>query len=129
MTLQLEHWPLSRLLPYARNPRVNDPAVDQMAGSIREFGFRIPCVAKSTGELVDGHLRLKAAYKLGLETVPVVLADELTDIQIKAFRLLANRSASWATWDEELLSLEFAELQEASFDLGLTGFSSDEWGD
>ncbi len=125
--LQMEHWPLSRLLPYARNPRVNDPAVDRMAGVIREFGFRMPCVAKSTGELIDGHLRLKAAYKLGLETVPVVLADELSDTQIKAFRLLANRSATWAEWDEELLGLELTELQDAGFDLGLTGFNADEW--
>ena len=92
--LMLEHWPIERLIDYARNPRKNDHAVEQMASVITEFGFRIPVVAKSTGELVDGHLRLKAARKLGLTTVPVVLADELTDAQIKAFRLLANRSAS-----------------------------------
>lgn len=89
--LSLQHWPIERLIDYARNPRKNDHAVEQMAAVITEFGFRIPVVAKSTGELVDGHLRLKAARKLGLATVPVVLADELTDAQIKAFRLLANR--------------------------------------
>ena len=70
-----------------------------MASAIKEFGFRIPIVAKSDGGVVDGHLRLKAARKLGLADVPVALADELTDTQIKAFRLLANRSASWAEWD------------------------------
>jgi DNA modification methylase len=123
----IELWPLSRLLPYIRNPRKNDHAVEQMAGAIREFGFRIPIVARSSGEVVDGHLRLKAAYKLGLESVPVVLADELTDAQIKAFRILANRSATWAEWDEELLGLELAELQESGFDLDLTGFSPEEW--
>jgi DNA modification methylase len=114
------------LIDYARNPRKNDHAVDRMAAAIVEFGFRIPVVARSTGEVVDGHLRLKAARKLGLKTVPVVLSDELSDVQIKAFRLIANRSVSWAQWDEELLSLELAELSEAGYDLGLTGFSSKE---
>jgi len=123
----IELWPTTRLLPYIRNPRKNDHAVEQMAGAIREFGFRIPIVARSSGEVVDGHLRLKAAYKLGLESVPVVLADELTDAQIKAFRILANRSATWAEWDEELLGLELAELQESGFDLDLTGFTPEEW--
>jgi ParB-like chromosome segregation protein Spo0J len=70
-----------------------------MAAAIREFGFRIPIVAKSDGSVVDGHLRLKAARKLGLTEVPVALADELTDAQIKAFRLIANRSATWAEWE------------------------------
>ena len=125
--LTLENWPIVRLIDYARNPRKNDHAVEQMAGAIREFGFRIPIIAKSTGDVVDGHLRLKAARQLGLETVPVLLADDLTPAQIKAFRLLANRSATWADWDDELLGLELAELQEAGFDLELTGFSEDEW--
>ena len=125
--LQVEHWPTDKLIDYARNPRKNDHAVEQMASVITEFGFRIPVVAKSSGELVDGHLRLKAARKLGLATVPVVLADDLSPAQIKAFRLLANRSATWAEWDEELLGLELTELQDAGFDLELTGFTEDEW--
>ena len=124
--LNLQHWPIERLIDYARNPRKNDHAVDRMAAAIVEFGFRIPVVARSTGEVVDGHLRLKAARKLGLKTVPVVLSDELSDVQIKTIRLIANRSVSWAQWDEELLSLELAELSEAGYDLGLTGFSSEE---
>lgn len=127
--LRLEHWPIGRLIPYARNPRRNDQAVEQMAGVIREFGFRIPVVARSTGEVVDGHLRLKAAHALGLDRVPVVLADELSDAQIKAFRLLANRSATWAEWDEELLRLELEELRLEEFDLALTGFDPDELAD
>ncbi|WKB54364.1 DNA modification methylase [Eleftheria terrae] len=127
--LKLEHWPTSKLIAYARNPRKNDHAVDQMASVIAEFGFRLPVVARSTGELVDGHLRLKAAIKLGLEQIPVVLADELTDAQIRAFRLLANRSATWAEWDDELLQFEMAELNEADFDLSLTGFDADEVAD
>ena len=70
--LLLEHWPAERLIDYARNPRKNDHVVNQMAAAIVEFGFRIPIVARSTGEVVDGHLRLKAARKLGLSSVPVV---------------------------------------------------------
>lgn len=124
--IKFEHWPTSRLLPYARNPRKNDHVVDQMAAAITEFGFRIPIIAKSTGEVVDGHLRLKAALRLGLETVPVILADDLTPAQIKAFRILANRSATWADWDEDLLRLELEELQLDDFDLSLTGFDDDE---
>lgn len=115
--LNLQYWPVERLIDYARNPRRNDHAVDKMAAVITEFGFRIPVVVKSTGEVVDGHLRLKAARKLGLSMVPVVLADELTDAQIKAFRLLVNRSATWAQWDEELLALELEDLKLADFDL------------
>ena len=124
--IKFEHWPTSRLTPYARNPRKNDHVVDQMAAAITEFGFRIPIIARSTGEVVDGHLRLKAALRLGLETVPVILADDLTPAQIKAFRILANRSATWADWDEDLLRLELEELKLDDFDLALTGFDADE---
>ncbi len=124
--LQIEHWPLDRLHGYARNPRKNDHAVEKMAGVIREFGFKIAIIARSSGEIVDGHLRYKAACLLGLETVPVILADDLTDTQIKAFRLLANRSATWAEWDDELLQLELADLDALDYDLSLTGFDADE---
>ena len=120
--LKTESWPIERLVPYARNPRKNDEQVERMVAAIREFGFRIPVVAKSDGTVVDGHLRLKAARKLGLMEVPVALADELTDAQVKAFRLLANRSANWAAWDEDLLALELEELQAMAFDVSLTGF-------
>ncbi len=124
--LMVETWPVARLIPYARNPRKNDTAVEQMCGAIKEFGFRIPIVAKSDGTVVDGHLRLKAAQRMGLTDVPVALADDLSEAQIKAFRLLANRSANWAAWDDELLSLEFQDLRDLGFDLGLTGFDAGE---
>ena len=77
--LALEHWPTDRLVEYARNPRRNDYVVDRMCAAIREFGFRIPIVARSDGSVVDGHLRLKAARQLKLESVPVVLADDLSE--------------------------------------------------
>jgi hypothetical protein len=124
--LTVEHWPLERLIPYARNPRRNDEAVDRMCAAIREFGFRIPVVARSDGTVVDGHLRLKAAHRLELPTVPVALADGLSDAQIKAFRLLADRSANWAAWDDDLLKLELTDLQGIGFDLALTGFDAGE---
>ena len=124
--LQHETWPIDKLIEYARNPRKNDHAVDRVAAAIREFGFRVPVVAKSDGTVVDGHLRLKAAKKLGLTEVPVVLADDMTDLQIKAFRLSVNKMAELAEWDDELLALELSELGELGFDLELTGFTQDE---
>src|SRR5271156_6154389 len=107
---------------YARNPRKNDSVVDRMCSSIREFGFKIPVLARSDGEVVDGHLRLKAAQKLGIEEVPVILCDEWSEAQVKAFRLLVNRSVNWAEWDDELLAIEIEELKGLDFDLNLTGF-------
>jgi len=115
-------WPVARLVDYARNPRKNDGAVDRMCASIREFGFKIPVLARSNGDVVDGHLRLKAARKLGIAEVPVMLCDEWTEAQVKAFRLMVNRSVTWADWDEELLALELQDLKGMSFDLALTGF-------
>lgn len=121
--LKIEHWPVEKLIEYARNPRKNDHAVDQVASAIKEFGFRVPLVAKSDGLLVDGHLRLKAAKKLGLKDVPVILADDMTEAQIKAFRISVNRMAELAEWDNELLAIEFAELKDLGFDTSLTGFT------
>ena len=124
--MKTELWPLERLIDYARNPRKNDHAVDRVAAAIKEFGFRVPIIAKSDGLVVDGHLRLKAARKLGLVEVPVVLADDLTDAQVKAFRISVNRMADLAEWDNELLALELGELGELGFDLDLTGFGEGE---
>jgi hypothetical protein len=123
---QIQMWPIERLVLYARNPRKNDAAVDRMCSSIREFGFKIPVLARSDGEVVDGHLRLKAARQLAIAEVPVILCDEWSPAQVKAFRLMVNRSVTWAEWDDELLALEMQELQEMNFDLDLTGFDGDE---
>jgi DNA modification methylase len=97
-----------------------------MCSSIREYGFKIPVLARSDGEVIDGHLRLKAARKLGLNEIPVLLCDEWSSAQVKAFRLLVNRSATWADFDEQLLALELQEIQETDFDLNLTGFDPGE---
>jgi DNA modification methylase len=125
-TLEIQTWPIGRLVFYARNPRKNDAAVERMCGSIREFGFKVPVLARSDGEVVDGHLRLKAARKLDITEVPVILCDEWTPAQVKAFRLMVNRSVTWADWDEELLALELLELKDLDFDLSLTGFDAKE---
>lgn len=124
--LKIEMWPIDRLIPYGRNPRNNDAAVDRMCNSIREFGFKIPCLVRSSGEVVDGHLRLKAARQLNLREIPIIACDEWSDAQVKAFRLLVNRSATWAQWDDELLATELQELQALDFDLNLTGFDAAE---
>ena len=121
--LATEMWAIDRIVPYARNPRSNDGAVERMVAAIREFGFKIPLLVLSTGELIDGHLRLKAAKKLNLDEVPVIACDEWTPAQVKSFRLLINRSATWADWDEQLLALEIGELQALEFDLSFTGFA------
>jgi DNA modification methylase len=116
---------VEKLTPYIRNPRKNDRAVARMMASIKEFGFKIPLLVHHRGddiEVCDGHLRLKAARRLKMTVVPVIFCDEWTEAQVKAFRLLVNRSASWATWDENLLALELGELDALDFDLSLTGF-------
>lgn len=127
--MQIEYWDIDKLVPYVRNPRRNDDAVPKMAGLIKEFGFKVPVVIRSDGEVVDGHLRLKAARQLGMEKVPVVLADEWTPAQVKAFRLAVNRSAEWAEWDEDLLKLELDDLKLEDFDLDLIGFDDIALGD
>jgi DNA modification methylase len=129
ISMEIQMWPIDKLVFYVRNPRKNDAAVDRMCGSIREFGFKIPCLVLSDGEVIDGHLRLKAARQLGITNIPVILCDEWTPTQVKAFRLLVNRSATWADWDEDLLALELQELNTADFDLSLTGFDPRELDD
>jgi DNA modification methylase len=113
---------LEWFMPYGRNPRQNDHAIPQMCAAIQQFGFKIPILARSDGSVIDGHLRLKAGQQLNLTELPVILCDEWTEAQVKAFRLLVNRSASWADWDEELLRLELEDLQAFGFDLVHTGF-------
>src|ERR1051326_2196243 len=123
---EVEFWPIDKVVAYVRNPRKNDGVVDRMCASIREFGFKIPCLVRSDGDLIDGHLRLKAARKLGLSEIPIILCDEWTPAQVRAFRLLVNRSATWADWDDELLAAELQELKTTDFDLDLTGFDAAE---
>ena len=124
--LRVEYWPIERLKPYERNPRKNDKAVDRIRASIRQFGFAVPILAKSDGEVIDGHLRLKGAIAENMREVPVIPCDGWTDAQVKAFRLMVNRSVTWAEWDEDALALELGEIQELDLDLSLTGFDPGE---
>ena len=125
--MQIDLWPIDRVVPYDRNPRINDgPAVDAVAASLKEFGFRQPIVVDRDGVIVVGHTRWKAAKKLGLAQVPVHVAKDLTPEQAKAYRLADNKTNELAEWDKALLPLELADLQAMNFDLGLLGFSKDE---
>jgi DNA modification methylase len=126
ISTEIHTWSIDKLVFYARNPRKNDAAVDRMCESIRVYGFKIPCLVRSDGELIDGHLRLKAARKLGMTEIPVILCYEWTPVQVKAFRLMVNRSATWADWDDELLALELQDLRTSDYDLALTGFDTKE---
>ena len=112
--------------PYERNPRKNDQAVDAVAASLKEFGFRQPIVVDGDGVIIAGHTRYKAALKLGLSQIPVHVATDLTPEQIKAYRIADNKSAEIAEWDFEILPIEIAELQEVGFDLDLLAFNEKE---
>lgn len=120
----IHSFPLNQLLPYSRSLRKNDHVIAQMVASIQQFGFKIPILTRSDGVVVDGDLRIKAARRLGMTEVPAILCDEWSEAQVKAFRLMANRSASWAEWDLELVSLELQDLKAIDFDLSLTGFDA-----
>lgn len=118
-------WNIADVKPYERNPRQNDAAVDAVAASIREFGFRQPIVVDGDGTIVVGHTRYKAALKLGLETVPVHVADDLTPDQARAYRIADNKTSDLSDWDWELLPAELATL-ETQFDWHTFGFEQDE---
>ena len=112
--INIQQIKLGDLKPYKNNPRKNDGAVDKLANSIKEFGFKVPVIIDKNFEIVAGHTRVKAATKLGLAEVPCIIAEDLTPDQIKAFRLVENKSQEWAEWDMEMLA---AELEEIKIDL------------
>ena len=123
--MQIIEKELSWLKPYANNPRDNESAVEPVAKSIKEFGFKVPIVATSDGEIINGHTRFKASKLLGLEKVPVIIADDLTDEQIKAFRLADNKTGEIADWNESLLIKELEELDDLNYDMGQFEFELD----
>ncbi|MGP1690876.1 MAG: site-specific DNA-methyltransferase [Giesbergeria sp.] len=123
---KIEQWPTAKLLPYARNARTHSAdQVAQIAASIAEFGFTNPILAGSDGVIVAGHGRLAAAHKLGLEVVPVVVLDHLSPTQRRALVIADNRIAENAGWDDAMLRIEIAALQDDDFDVSLTGFDAD----
>jgi len=112
--------------PYERNPRINDQAVDAVAASLAEFGFRQPIVVDADGVIIAGHTRWKAARKLGLAKVPVHVATDLTPEQVRAYRIADNKSGELAEWDLEILPIELAELREGGFDMDLLAFDEED---
>ena len=118
--MKIQMIPPEELIPYDRNPRRNDKAVGVVMKSIEEFGFRVPIIVDPDMVIICGHTRARAALKLGLTEVPVVIADDLTEEQIKAYRLADNRVAELAEWDEELLRQELAKI--TGVDLAGLGF-------
>ena len=119
--MNIKEYPVKDLIPYENNPRNNKEAVEYVANSIKEFGFKVPIVIDKNNVIVAGHTRLLAAEKLGLKTVPCIVADDLTEEQIKAFRLADNKTGEFATWDFEKLDFELNELSD--FDMEQFGFN------
>lgn len=120
MTLKIIEKDIYTITPYENNPRHNDIAVDAVAASIKEFGFRVPCVIDRNNILITGHTRLKAAKKLGFKTIPCIIADDLSEEQVNAFRLADNKTAELAVWDFDKLDQELDEI--LSIDMEEFGF-------
>lgn len=112
---------IDELIPYEKNPRLNDDAVEYVANSIKEFGFKVPIIIDKNNVIVAGHTRLKASKMLGLEEVPCIIADDLNEEQIKAFRLVDNKVSEYSQWNFELLE---EEMKELDIDMGEFGFES-----
>lgn len=120
--MQVDNWDIERVKPYENNPRKNDDAVEYVANSIKEFGFQQPLVVDSKGVLIVGHTRLKAAQMLGLDSVPVVVADNLTDEQVKAYRLADNKTGELAGWDWPMLNEELEDIDWLDLNMEQFGF-------
>ena len=112
---------IDELKPYEKNPRFNDDAVEYVAKSIKEFGFKVPIVLDKNNEIVAGHTRYKASMELGLKEVPCIIADDLTEEQVKAFRLADNKVSEKSTWNYDLLEMELdsIELDMEQFDFNV----------
>lgn len=117
--MEIVYKQINELKPYENNPRINDNAVDAVAESIKEFGFKVPIVIDKSNVIIAGHTRLKASKKLGLKQVPCIVADDLSEDQVKAFRLVENKTNELATWDDELL---MKELENIDINMGDFGF-------
>lgn len=124
--MQVHEMEIDKVVPYDQNPRDNSSAVEKVADSIREFGWQQPIVIDEDKVILAGHTRHLAALSMGLDVVPVLVANGLTEAQKKAYRIVDNKTSELAQWDKELLKSEFLSLQELDFDLNLTGFGLEE---
>lgn len=120
--MKVENWELSKVIPYENNPRENDEAAEYVANSIKEFGFQQPIVVDKNGIIIAGHTRWKAAQQLGLSEVPVVVADELSQNQIDAYRLADNKVSEYSDWDIEKLNFELENIDWLDVDMTQFGF-------
>ena len=119
MTIVIKN--IKDIKPYEKNPRINDNAVDKVAESIKQFGWKVPIVIDKNNVIVTGHTRYKAAEKLGINEIPCIIANDLTDAQVKAYRIADNKVADFAIWDNKLLLEELADLDNIGGDI-FTGF-------
>ncbi|MBF0342565.1 MAG: site-specific DNA-methyltransferase [Magnetococcales bacterium] len=127
MAKAIEIWDVERLIPYANNARTHTPAqVDQVAASVKEFGFTNPILVDSQSGIIAGHCRMMAARKLKMATVPVIVLDHLNDVQRRAYILADNQLALQAGWDFDIMDVEIERLRDDGFDLDLLGFSDDD---
>jgi len=124
--MEIQTVDIDSVIPYAKNPRNNKEAVSKVAASLKEFGFRQPIVVDAEMVVIAGHTRLAASYKIGLKQVPIHIATDLTENQIKAYRIADNRVSQEAKWDEDLLAIELGDLKLDDYDLTLTGFDDNE---
>lgn len=123
MKLQVEYLDIDRLIPYENNPRINENAVDKVADSIKEFGFKNPIIIDSDNVIVAGHTRMLSAKKLGLKEVPIIRVGDLTENQIRAFRIADNKTTEFAEWDIGSLKIELEELMDSEVDILTTAFT------
>ena len=117
--MKIEYLNIDDIIPYENNPRRNDEAVDYVANSIKEFGFKVPIIIDKDNVVVTGHTRLKASEKLGLKKIPVIYADDLTEDQIKAFRIADNKVSEFSSWDFDKLGLELEDIDLDMSDFGI----------
>jgi hypothetical protein len=124
--MKIELRDINSIRPYDRNPRTNDKSIDAVAASLREFGFRQPIVADADDIIIVGHVRYKAAVKMGLQKIPVHTATDLTPEQVRAYRIADNKTAALSEWDMDILPTEISELFDTGFDMKLLAFDEKE---
>lgn len=120
-------WDISKIIPYEKNARINDAAVEKIAVSLKTYGWQQPIVVDNAGIIIAGHTRHKAALKLGYKKCPVHVASKLSKKQIIAYRIADNKTSEFATWDEDILLEEIKKLDGADFDISLTGFEREDF--
>ena len=113
--MEVKNIDINKIIPYVNNPRNNKEAIDKVAASIKEFGFKVPIIIDKNNVIVTGHTRILAANKLGLNEVPCIVADDLTEAQIKAFRIADNRVSEFSEWEKELLKNRIRRIKRIRF--------------